>query len=135
MTGFLNLIKIINFPETKGINGELYVYESEKIIPFDIKRTFLVRANSGDIRGEHSHKQCSQLLICINGRISVTCEDAMEKITYELSDPSHGLLIPPGIWASQNYIDNDSMLIVFCDRFYEEFDYIRDYHVFKNMEK
>lgn len=135
MKGKLHFIKIINFPEMKGVNGGLYIYESEKIIPFNIKRTFLVRANSGDVRGGHSHKNCSQLLICINGRIIVSCEDANEKISYELSDPSHGLLIPPGIWATQNYIENESMLLVFCDRLYEEFDYIRDYCAFKNMEE
>ena len=46
---------------------------------------------------------------------------------------SMGLLVPPGIWASEKYVDNAAVLMVLCDRGYEADDYIRDYNDFKNF--
>ena len=45
------------------------------------------------------------------------------------------LMIPPGIWAKQEYLTNDALLIVVCDRDYEAEDYIRDFDEYKNFIK
>jgi len=46
-----------------------------------------------------------------------------------------GLLVPNGIWAEQRYLDSDNVLMVLCDRPYEEHDYIRDYREFLAFRK
>ena len=64
----MKLVKLIELPYHKEINGDLVVAEGENsVIPFSIKRVFNVRAQKGNIRGRHAHRHCSQLLICTNG--------------------------------------------------------------------
>jgi hypothetical protein len=41
-----------------------------------------------------------------------------------------GLIIPPGIWAQQTYLTENSVLTVLCDKLYQAADYIRDYEEF-----
>ena len=45
----------------------------------------------------------------------------------------NGLLIPPGIWSTQEYLVDNAVLMVMCDRGYEAADYIRDYNDFKTF--
>ena len=118
---------LINFKKHKHENGELCVYECGQLVPFNVRRVFTVSAKLNDIRGKHAHKQCSQLLICVFGKIRVTCDDGFNITNYELDNMELGLLVPPGIWAKQEYLLDDSVLMVLCDSNYEESDYIRDY--------
>ena len=127
-------VKLIKFPIFKEDNGELSVYEQNAdAIPFHIKRIFNVRSDKGSIRGHHAHRLCSQLLICSNGSIEVLCEDASNKKVFLLDKPNYGLLIPPGIWAEQKYLEHNSTMTVICDRPYEAEDYISDYKLFKGL--
>jgi len=124
---------IIRFPRHEDRNGVLYVYESGRHVPFDIRRIFTVSAMAGDIRGNHAHRQCSQLLVCTTGEIRVVCDDGFELTHHLLDSADCGLLIPPGIWAREDYLTDGAVLMVLCDRIYEEGDYIRDYDEFKTV--
>ena len=55
----------IRFNKFEDPNGVLCVYEGGRQVPFDIRRVFSVTAEAGDIRGDHAHKQCTQLLVCL----------------------------------------------------------------------
>ena len=123
---------LINFLTYGNSNGTLSVYECGKQVPFDIRRVFTVSARKNDVRGNHAHKKCTQLLVCISGKILVSCDDGSVSTQYLLDNMSMGLLVPPGIWASEEYVDNAAVLMVLCDRGYEADDYIRDYNDFKN---
>ena len=127
-------VKLIQFPVFKEDNGELSVYEqSIDGIPFHIERIFNVRSDKGSVRGQHAHYLCSQLLICSNGMIEVTCDDSFNKKVFLLDRPNYGLLVPPAIWAEQNYLENNSSMTVICDRPYEVKDYISNYKLFKEF--
>ena len=130
----MKLVKLIELPYHKENNGDLVVVEGE-IIPFSIKRVFNVRQQKGDIRGKHAHRHCSQLLICSNGAVEVTCYDTITTEVYTLDKPNFALFIPPGIWADQKYIENNTILTVLCDRPFEEADYLRNYEDFKLFAK
>jgi dTDP-4-dehydrorhamnose 3,5-epimerase-like enzyme len=130
----MKLVKLIELPYLKENNGDLVVVEGE-IIPFSIKRVFNVRQQKGDIRGRHAHLHCSQLLICTNGAVEVKCDDSRTTEIYVLDKPNLGLFIPPGIWADQKYIKNNTILTVLCDRPFEEADYLRNYGDFKLFSK
>ena len=130
----MKLVKLIELPYHKENNGDLVVVEGE-IIPFSIKRVFNVRQQKGDIRGKHAHRHCSQLLICTNGAVEVKCDDSSTTEIYVLDKPNFGLFIPPGIWADQKYIENNTILTVLCDRPFEEADYLRNYEDFKLFSK
>ena len=128
----MKLVKLIELPYHKEINGDLVVAEGENsVIPFSIKRVFNVRAQKGNIRGRHAHRHCSQLLICTNGVVEVKCDDGSTNEVYVLDKPNIGLLVAPGIWTEQKYIQNNTILTVLCDHPYEEADYLRNYDDFK----
>lgn len=122
---------LIRFPSYAEENGVLHVYESGRHVPFDIRRIFTVSAMAGDIRGNHAHRQCTQLLVCTTGRIRVVCDDGAEQVEYLLIGADCGLLVPPGLWAREDYLADGAVLMVLCDRAYEEDDYIRSYEEFK----
>ena len=124
---------MISFPKFLDDNGELCVYESEKTVPFIIRRVFTVTAKTGDPRGDHAHRQCVQLLICVSGKIRVTCDDGVALNSQILEGLGNGLLVPAGIWAKQEYLTDGAVLMVLCDLGYEEEDYIRDYEEFKKF--
>ena len=123
----------INFPEYIDPNGALCVYESDKEVPFIVRRVFTVTAMTGDPRGDHAHKKCSQLLVCLSGEIKVTYDDGIKVASHLLKSMSKGLLLPPGIWAKEEYLTDGAVLMVLCDRGYENEDYIRNYEEFKKF--
>ena len=126
---------LIKFPLHIEENGYLSVFEVGKDIPFNIQRVFTVTALEADIRGEHAHKKCSQLLVCVHGTIKVRWDDGYSKGIVLLEKMSEGFLIQPGVWATQEYLEGHSVLMVLCDRIYEAEDYIRDYNEFLSWVK
>lgn len=125
-------VKLLEFPIFEEDSGELVVFEeSITAIPFSIKRIFNVRSEKDSVRGKHAHRLCSQILICSNGSIQVTCDDSTNKEIYILDKPNYGLLVSPGIWAEQKYIKQNTSMTVICDRLYEAEDYISDYADFR----
>ena len=124
----LQTISIIQFPIHKASNGDIIVMENEDV-PFSIARVFVVQGSKGAIRGQHAHKECSQVLVCSNGHIDVVCDDGKKTKNYSLNSPNIGLFIPPGIWSQQSYKES-SAATVLCDQKYNEAEYIRIYDEF-----
>jgi dTDP-4-dehydrorhamnose 3,5-epimerase-like enzyme len=127
-------MKLVEFPVFTDPNGVLSVFEAVTTIPFPIRRVFSVTAGRGSKRGEHSHIRCSQLVVCIAGRIRLSCFDGETTEDVVLDGSRIGVLIPPGIWATQEYLEDNSTIIVFCDRVYEAEDYIRDHKEFLRVK-
>ena len=109
----------------KNDTGELVVLE-EMLEQFVLKRLFFVHADQKCIRGKHAHIKCQQILICVRGQITVTFDDGRRKYKRTLKKNSDGILVPNGVWSEQTY-KSRSILLVLCDRKFEEEDYIRDY--------
>jgi|TARA_B110001469_G_C9319760_1_gene171630 dTDP-4-dehydrorhamnose 3,5-epimerase-like enzyme len=128
-------VSIVDFPFFVESNGSLLVMEGGDVVPFEIARVFLVKADAGAIRGNHAHYECLQLLQCNNGSVSVRCDDGDKSVDFSLDEPNQGLLIPPGIWASQTYNDSNSILVVLCDQPFSETDYMRDYDEYLRYRK
>ena len=110
-------------------NGNLAVFDKSSL-SFDIERVFTVSAPAKSKRGDHAHIACSQILNCCSGKIIIEVDDGAKSAHFTLDDPSTCLLIPPGIWATQLFTTSNSALVVFCDKGYDERDYIREYEAF-----
>ena len=124
-------IRLINFDYCKETDGDLVVVEGHSDnVPFSIARIFNVRADKGSTRGRHAHRECTQLLICTNGSVKVTCDNGKQNSVYILNEANYGLLIEPGIWSEQKYMKENTVLTVLCSLPYNEDDYIRDYKIF-----
>ena len=125
----INSLYMISFPLFDVKESFLVVFEGGIKVPFQIQRLFIVKSLEKSKRGFHAHKECSQLLIALNGECQVTCDDGNERKEFLLRSSSEGLLIPPTIWSEQDYSSN-SILLALTDRGYDENDYIRDYNDF-----
>ena len=130
MVSDIEKVKLLKLPHFFEDNGDLIVMENTTNIPFKILRVFVVRAPKNATRGQHAHLKCTQFLTCPSGTVQVHCDDGINKKTFILDHPSMGLLIPPGIWAQQDYLLDNSILTVLCDRVYEAADYFREYNLF-----
>ena len=121
---------IISCPVFHDPNGSLYVYDMDHGIPFSVVRSFCVQAPAGELRGNHAHYECQQLLICLSGRILCHTEHHSGSQSFELSNPQKALFLPPMTWATQTYVEPGSILFVLCDQKYEANDYIRSHENF-----
>ena len=128
-------MEIINIKTISTENlGSLSFFESERDIPFKIKRiyfTYNVAENSQ--RGGHAHKKLTQLLFCPYGSITIVLDDGSTKKEILLDSPSKGLIISNGIWRDMIWNKSESVLCVAASDYYNEDDYIRNYEEFKRL--
>ncbi len=112
--------------------GNLTVVENADF-PFNVKRIFyLYDITGGESRGAHAHKECYQFLIAVSGCFEVLLDDGKYKRQVFLNRPNVGLIIPPGIWASEVNFSSGSICLVLASHEYNELDYIRDYDEYLN---
>ena len=125
----VGLNKVFPFPSIidEERQGLLRVFESSDM-PFTVKRVFTVtNAEVNAKRGQHAHRICNQLICCLAGKVLLRCDDGEEVSEIDMTPMTGGVLVPAGVWAEQQYMDRGSVILVFCDRPYDEGDYIRDY--------
>lgn len=122
---------IIEFPVVADFRGDLSFIESEKHIPFEIKRVYyLYNVRSGSRRGGHAHKNLSQVLIAVSGSFSLMLSNGKREEHITLSNPNKGVLIGSNIWREIYDFSNGSVCLVLASEKYSEDDYIRSYQEF-----
>lgn len=123
--------KIIGLPLIPFRAGNISPIENLKEIPFEAKRVFyLYDIPGGESRGAHAHIECWQFLIAASGSFQVLADDGIEQKTFFLNRPNQGLLVPPGIWASEHDFSSGAVCLVLASHTYQAEDYIRNYNDF-----
>ncbi len=135
MSSDVDSLRLSKLPHFIDEAGELTAIDASVTVPFLISRVFFVRAPHGAVRGQHAHLACSQFLICPSGSVFVRFEDGERAVDFALNSPDLGIFVPPGIWSQQAYIGDNAVLMVLCDKPFEESDYIRDYEEFKLLRR
>lgn len=103
-------------------------------LPFTPKRVFIVKNVPINMtRGNHSHYNTKQYLVCISGTVDVILHDGINEITHNLVK-GQSILIPELIWDSQRFTSNDSEILVLCSNEYDKDDYILDFKTFKKIK-
>ena len=88
---------VVELGKIENDQGNLTVVQSDKNVPFDVKRVFyLYDIPGGEARGAHAHKECHQFLVAVSGSFEVVLDDGVNKRTVSLNRPFYGLHIPPG---------------------------------------
>jgi dTDP-4-dehydrorhamnose 3,5-epimerase-like enzyme len=129
------LVKLPQYVDADS-DGLLVVTEAGEHVPFhQIQRMFTIVAPAGAKRGRHAHRLCSQFMLCVRGAVDIVCDDGRDRKTFSLDHPQLALFVPPGLWLEIDARQNESVLIVLCDRPYEEHDYIRNYAEFLSFRK
>lgn len=114
-------------PRFRDGRGSLVVAELPTDLPFAPRRIFTVYDVPGlDVRGEHAHRECRQLLLATHGALSVVVDDGTESREVRLDVPTVALYMPPMIWGVQYKFTPDAVLLVLASHSYEASDYIRD---------
>ena len=130
------LIKYKNFKDSRGL-----------LVPFEIKNKMIKVNNSFHFkmkiiffsagrknyyRGDHAHKKCSQILLCLNGSIVVETIKKNKVRKFKISkNKNEVLFIPPMVWNRLYFKNNNSILAVICDYKYDhKNEYIDNYKEF-----
>ena len=127
----IDAVERFDFEFFEDDRGRLTVLESKDL---SFTRMFFVFGTEGCVRGEHAHISCNQFLFLIQGRIDVSVSDGYATKNYRLCNLAPSLLVPAGIWSTQVYVYQNSILSVSCDLRYDENDYIRSYQEFLNFK-
>ena len=124
------ITKLENYKILGDERGKLIALESNKEIPFEMKRVFYIYSTKEIPRGNHSHYKTKQLLIAVHGSCKVTLDDGKNKQTFNLNKPNIGLFQDAKIWGVMHDFSNNCVLMVLANEYYDENDYITDYEDF-----
>lgn len=119
---------VLQFADLGDERGKLVVIESERNIPFAIKRVFYIYgSDSTVVRGQHANRESEFVLINVAGQSKVRITDGKEEIIVELNKPMTGVYIPKMIWKDMYDFSSDSVLLVLSSTHYDGKEYIRNY--------
>jgi dTDP-4-dehydrorhamnose 3,5-epimerase-like enzyme len=130
-------MRFLEFPVRRTENpeeGQLHFIEEEHHLPFSIRRVYYsTGVHAGYVRGKHAHRALEQVLICLHGALQVDLDSGEEKESCILDNPALGLYVGPMMWHTMTWIREGSVLLVLASDFYDEADYIRNYHDFLSL--
>lgn len=128
-------VKLIDLPKIQNRAGNITALNGEVELPFKINRVFYLYDIPGGVsRGAHAHKECWQFLVAAGGSFFVKTDDGKDKAEFFLNQPYKGLLIPPGIWASEIDFSSGAACLVLASHSYDKGDYLREYSEFMSFK-
>lgn len=124
--------KVEYFTDFRGTLGVLDFNE----LPFMPKRIYWITDSSEKVtRGAHAHKLLNQVFLVLSGSVDVEISKGLAKQTFNLTAQGPILILGPGYWRNIRLLTPSSLLLVLCDRQYEENDYIRDWEEYLEWYK
>jgi len=123
----------VSLKKFKDDLGCLVAAESITDLSFVPQRIFFIISNKGDVRGKHAHKNHSQFMICSQGSCLLRFDNGKELKEIILDSNDIGIEVQPGVWGEQEYLEDNTTLIVLSDYHYDEDDYLRNYNDFKDF--
>jgi len=112
---------LFGFPRHTDQRGCLSVVESNRSVPFTIKRAFwLYDVPKTATRGDHAHKACEQVLIAVAGSMRVAYNEHLVL----LDSPDVGLYAPPDVHLTLSEFSPGAVCLVLCSHYYDEEDYL-----------
>ncbi len=124
-------VTIHRAPMVRDLRGNLTARELGDGLPFEPKRYFVVvDVPSREVRGEHAHRKCAQVLVCLKGSVACVVDDGSQREEITLDSPEIAVHVPPMVWTVQYKYSEDAILLVLASEEYDPKDYIRDYDEF-----
>ena len=95
-------------------------------LPFQPKRIMtMYNIPTGEVRGHHGHKKDRHILICVNGSIRVTLITKDSEETHILK-PGDSILQETYVWGTQEYLEDDTVIVVLCSENFDDTEYIHN---------
>jgi UDP-2-acetamido-3-amino-2,3-dideoxy-glucuronate N-acetyltransferase len=124
-------VNVLRITRADDLRGSLVAANFEQELPFVPRRFFTVfGVPSSDVRGAHAHRQCHQLLVCVQGSLNAVVDNGLERQEFVLDRPEVGLHMEPMTWGTQYRYSADAVLLVLASDPYDADDYIRDHDTF-----
>lgn len=111
--------------------GKLVSLESNKNIPFELKRVYYIFDTlPNQERGKHAHKNMEQIIVAMDGACEFVLDDGKKRETVWLNRPDIGLYIGKNMWREMRNFSYGCKLMVLASDYYDEKEYIRNYEDF-----
>ncbi|MCC4288867.1 sugar 3,4-ketoisomerase [Vreelandella aquamarina] len=131
-----NLINIIQLKPLGDDRGSLVALESNKSVPFEIKRVYYIFNTKENVsRGFHAHRNLKQIAVCVTGSCRFVLDNGKNREEVVLDSSTKGLLIEDLVWREMHDFTPDCVLLVLASEYYDEADYIRNYDDFLKEAK
>lgn len=128
--------RIIDLPRISDTRGNLTFIESDRHVPFNIKRVYyLYDVPGGAERGGHAHIKLEEFIIAMSGSFDVVLDDGFDRRNFHLNRSYFGIYIPRMIWRELNNFSSGSVCMVLASECFDEADYFRDYDKFLKVVK
>ena len=132
----LSNCRIINLPKIADPRGNLTFIETDRHVPFEIRRVYyLYDVPGGGARGGHAHKALQQLIVAMSGSFDVVLDDGDKRQRFHLNRSYYGLYVCPMIWRELDNFSSGSVCMVLASNFYDEADYFREYQDYSKALK
>lgn len=130
----LSVAKLINLPKVVDERGNLSFIESERHIPFEIKRAYWIYdVPGGETRGSHAYKTLNEFIVALSGSFDVVLHDGNEEKKYSLNRSYYGLFVPKMYWRKLENFSTNSLALILADDTFKVQDYIRDFEEFTRL--
>lgn len=124
--------QVMDLPRVNDPRGNLTFVESQRHVPFEIKRVYyLYDVPGGAERGGHAHKHLQQLIVAMSGSFDVHLDDGRSKKIVHLNRSYNGLFVCPMIWREISNFSSGAVCLVLASNYYDDDDYYRDYAQFQ----
>jgi len=132
----MNYIKLKSLPKIIDQRGNLSFLESNKHIPFNIKRVhWIYDIPSGFNRDGHAYTNNDEVIIALSGRFEVQINDGTEIKNISLDKANEALYIPKMHWREFVSFSTNSLALVLSSEYYEDVEYIRSLDLFLDLIK
>ncbi len=127
----MNKFRLIDFQELGDDRGHMVVAESNKEVPFLIRRIFYIYGTKeGVLRGQHANRESEFVLINLQGSVKIIIDDGKKKDVVILDKPHQGVYLDKMVWKDMCEFSSDSILLVLSNMPYDASEYIREYEQF-----
>jgi oxalate decarboxylase/phosphoglucose isomerase-like protein (cupin superfamily) len=129
-------IHLIALPKYLDDRGNLSFLEENRHIPFKIRRAYWIYdVPGGEIRGAHAFRAAREFIIALSGSFDVILHDGKAESRFTLNRSFYGLYVPKMTWRTLENFSTNALCLVLSSTPFDESDYIRDFHVFKEQKK
>jgi UDP-2-acetamido-3-amino-2,3-dideoxy-glucuronate N-acetyltransferase len=96
----------------RGMCGRAVTREAQAGLPFAVQSLTTVSGVDPAARRQHALKDGRQLLVCLQGGLTVELDDGRTRQAVRLEGPARGLLVGPRTWVLQRDFSADALLMI-----------------------
>ena len=128
--------RLVQLPRHADERGSLAFGESERHIPFPIRRVFWTYdIREQEMRGDHAHRTCEMVIFPLGGSFDIELDDGHRQVLLHMDDPSLGIYVPPLVWCKLSAFTPCATCVSLASEEYAAEDYIHDYNEFLRLTR